>query len=142
MSLKKQQKQMIHLSVTQSSEVIATLREKASNLVNPYYTWKIVNKNSFDEYIFSADNNTTSVYYDSFTLSVGTPSSLTSSVTIDAVAGQYDYFVYEMNNNYDLDLNNSLGLVEMGIMMINGTYSDIISFTESNYDTIRVFNEL
>lgn len=133
---------MIYLSVTQSSEVIATLREKASNLVNPYYTWKIVNKNSFDEYIFSADNNTLSNYYDSFTVSIGTTIALTSSVTIDAVAGQYDYFVYEMNTNYDLDLNNSLGLVEMGILMISGTDSSIISFTESNYDTIRVFNEL
>jgi len=122
--------------------VIATLREKSSNIVNPYYTWKIVNKNSFDEYIFSADNNSQSPYYDSFTMSVGTPSSLTSSVVIYADAGQYDYFVYEMNTNWDLDLNSSLGLVEMGIMIISGTDSSPVSFTESNYDTIRVFNEL
>lgn len=122
--------------------MIATLREKSSNLINHYYTWKIVNKNSFDEYIFSADNNTTSNYYDSFTISIGTPMTLTSSIVLDAVAGQYDYFVYEMNTNYDLNLNNSLGLVEMGILIISGTDSSIISFTESNDDTIRVFNEL
>ena len=122
--------------------MIATLREKASNLVNPYYTWKLVNKNSFDEYIFSADNNTSSNYYDSFTVSIGLPVALTSSVVIDAVPGQYDYFVYEMNTNYDLNINNSLGLVEMGMLMIIGTDSSVISFTESNDDTIRVFNEL
>ena len=120
------------------------MKEK-STINTPYYTFKIVNKDSFNEFIFAPTNNSTSNYYDSFTISIGTSSSATSSVVIDAVAGQYDYFTYEMNTEYDLDLNNSLGLVESGILLINGTYSSlstITSFTESNDDTIRVFNEL
>jgi hypothetical protein len=120
--------------------VVVTLREK-SNLINPYYTWRLINKNSFDEWIISPDNNSTSNYYDAFTISIGVNFNPTSSVIIDAVQGQYDYFIYEMNTEYDLDLLNSLGLMESGILEIIGTAPSIISFTGSN-DTIKVFNEL
>lgn len=137
---------MLYLSLTQSRPTIATLKEKSSNAIDPFYTWKIVNRDSFQEYVFAPDNNSPSYYYDSFTISVGNPQSLTGSVVIDAVPGQYDYFVYEMGASYSLDLSLAIAEVESGILIIEGTASKIsdtiLSFTESNGDNIKVFNEL
>ncbi len=123
--------------------MITTLKEKSFNLLTNNYTWKLYNKDSHQEYIFSVEDHTTSDYYDAFTISVGTPSAATgSTVRINAPAGTYDYSIYQTTNPYDLNINNSLGLVEVGILTINGTYSAQISFTQSDYDTIKVFNEL
>jgi hypothetical protein len=103
----------------------------------------LYNKDSHQEYIFSVEDHTNSPYYDAFTISVGTPSNATgSSVTINAPAGTYNYFVYQMTNPYDLNINNALVEVEVGILTINGTSSAIISFTQSDDDVIRVFNGL
>jgi hypothetical protein len=127
--------------------VIATLKEKTSNLLNPYYVWKLVNRDSFEEYVIAPDDNSNSYYYDSFTMSVGTPFVSTGAdVIIDAVPGQYDYFVYEVSIEYDVDLTSIVGEVENGILIIEGNQSKIsdtaIVFTASNSDTTKVFNEL
>lgn len=134
---------MIVLSPTQSNKVVVTLKEK-STLLSPFYTWEIENQNSFDKIYICPDNFTLSPYYDAFTISVGTPSTFTSSVTIDLVPGEYHYKVYETTNQYDLGLTSSVKEVEVGLLFVSGTFSlnDIISFTESNDDVIRVFNEL
>ena len=134
---------MLILSTTQSNKVVVTLREK-STLITPYYTWEIVNQDSFDRTIFAPDNFTLSPYYDAFTMSIGTPSSLTSSVVLDLVPGEYHYVVYEMTSEYDLDILNAIDVVENGLFIVDGTYSinDIVSFTQSNNNTIRVFNNL
>ena len=124
-------------------EVITTLKEKSPNLFTTNYTWRLYNKDSHQEYIFSVEDHTNSNYYDAFTISVGTPSNATgSSVRLDAPAGTYDYFIYQTTNAYDLDINNALAQVENGILTINGTSSPVISFTQSDDDTIKVFNEL
>lgn len=127
--------------------MIATLKEKTSNLLNPYYVWKLVNRDSFEEYVIAPDDNSNSYYYDSFTMSVGTPFVSTGAdVIIDAVPGQYDYFVYEVSIEYDVDLTSIVGEVENGILIIEGNQSKIsdtaIVFTASNSDTTKVFNEL
>lgn len=119
--------------------MVLTLSEKASN-VNPYYTWLLSNRDSLVETIISPDNFSTSPYYDSFTISIGTAVSLTSSVTINAVAGEYHYSVYEMNTQYDLNLNNSIGLVETGLLMITGTSTPFVSFTASEGFTFTTFD--
>lgn len=138
---------MIYLSTTQSSEVVATLKEKSPNLLTSNYTWVITNRDTFNSYTFSAQNwgASYSNYYDAFTVSVGLPQSLTgSNVKINAPEGQYDYMVYQTTNLYDLSLTTSLGVVETGILQILGTNSDYTQsvFTASNNDTIIVFNGL
>lgn len=115
--------------------------------MNPYYVWKLVNRDSFEEYVIAPDDNSNSYYYDSFTMSVGTPFVSTGAdVIIDAVPGQYDYFVYEVSIEYDVDLTSIVGEVENGILIIEGNQSKIsdtaIVFTASNSDTTKVFNEL
>lgn len=138
---------MIYLSTTQSLPVVATLKEKSPNLLTSNYTWVITNRDSFLSYTFSAENwgASYSNYYDGFTVSVGLPQALTgSNVVISAPEGQYDYTVYQTTNLYDLDLVSSLGVVETGILQIEGTYSEYTQsvFTASNTDTIVVFNGL
>lgn len=138
---------MIYLSTTQSSQVVATLKEKATNLLIDNYTWVIVNRDSFISYTFSADNwgASFSNYYDAFTVSVGLPQALTgSNVRINAPEGQYDYYAYQTTNKYDLGLTSLLGLCETGILQIEGTFSEFTQsvFTASNTDTIIVFDGL
>lgn len=133
---------MIVISTTQSNEMVLTLGD-IKTINEPYYTFKLVNKTNFDEYIFSPDNNSTSPYYDAFTLSVGTISTLTgSNVTLNLNTGEYNYFVYEKSTPYDLLITTSDRVVEVGIMNVEGTQSDFISFTASDDDTIISFNEL
>ena len=133
---------MINLSITQSTEAILTLKEKG-NITVDNYTWNLYNKDSNLTYTFSCDNHSASPYYDAFTISIGTPQFLTgSSITFSAPAGTYDYTIYQMTNQYDLNIGNALYIVEYGIVTINGTSSEAIVYTASNYDTIICVPEL
>lgn len=127
--------------------MVATLKEKASNLTIDNYTFVIVNRDTFVSYTFSADNwgASYSNYYDAFTVSVGLPQALTgSNVRINAPEGQYDYYAYQTINKYDLSLASQIALCETGILQIEGTYSEYTQsvFTASNTDTIIVFDGL
>ena len=119
--------------------MVLTLSEKASNVI-PYYTWVLSNRDSLVNTIISPDNFSTSPYYDSFTLSIGTAVSLTSSVVMNIPAGEYHYSVYEMTTQYDLNINNSVGLLETGLLMITGTSTPFVSFTASEGFTFTTFD--
>ena len=130
---------MIYLSTTQSQSVVLTLSEKASN-VNPHYTWTLSNRDTLVTTTISPDNFSTSPYYDSFTLSIGTAVSLTSSVVMNLTAGEYHYSVYEMATEYDLNIQNAIGLVETGLLMTTGTSTPFVSFTASEGFTFTAFD--
>ena len=132
---------MIYISTTQSSKVVVTLDDLVTLTQSAYFTWKILSKNSLEETIFEADDFSISPYYNSFTLSVGTSSSLTgSNVTLDIEQGEYEYTIYQTPNQYSLSTD---GLVlERGLMICLGTGSVDSTFTESNDDTVRVFTDL
>jgi hypothetical protein len=120
--------------------VVLTLSEKVSNPINPYYTWTLSNRDTLVTTIISPDNFSTSPYYDSFTLSIGTAVSLTSSVVMNLTAGEYHYSVYEMTTEYDLNIQNAIGLVETGLLMITGTSTPFVSFTASEGFTFTAFD--
>ena len=132
---------MIYISTTQSSKVVVTLDDLVTLTQSAYFTWKILSKNSLEETIFEADDFSISPYYNSFTLSVGTLSSLTgSNVTLDIEQGEYEYTIYQTANQYSLSTD---GLVlERGLMICLGTGSVDSTFTESNDDAVRVFTDL
>jgi len=119
------------------NEAIVTLYENSSNITDPQYTWVIENKDTLVRTIFyQEDHSNYPYYYNAFTLSVATYSGLTAGI-LDIDYGQYNYYIYEFVNPYDLDLNNSLGLVENGIIYVVGTQSSTSTFTASN--TIQEF---
>lgn len=130
---------MLYLSTTQSHKVVLTLSEKATT-TTPYYTWQLSNRDSLAITTISPDNFSNSPYYDSFTLSIGTAVSLTASVVMNIPAGEYHYSVYEMANQYDLNINNALAQVETGLLMIVGTSTPFVSFTASEGFTFTTFN--
>lgn len=123
---------MLILSPTQSNVVNVTLYENSTNLVNPYFTWKIKNKQSLEETIFfQTDSSDVPWYYNSFTLSISTTPGLTAGI-INVKSGEYQYFVYQMNNPYDLNLNNAVKEVENGILVVTATYSQLQTYTQSS----------
>lgn len=125
---------MLYLSSTGDSVLTVTLYEKCSNITDPHFRWRIVNKDTFREYVFSVpDNSNAPYYYNSFTVTAS---------SIGADPGQYEYSIYEMTSPNDLDLSNSLGIVEKGILIIPPTQSTVSTFTQSDSNTIPVFGNL
>ena len=144
--------------MTQSTKVVLTLAEHtpfrdpyihSSYAPTEFYTFKITNRDSFEETIFSPDDFSDSPYYDAFTVSIGPTVSLTSSVCINIRPGQYDFQVYQMPTQHNLDLTQANFLAEFGILQVVGPdfsyvhpQLDPITFTASDADTIKVFTEL
>lgn len=146
---------MIYLSTTTPSKVILqsnkdqTTTSSAQDLLTNYYTFQITSCDSFEQYIFSPYNFSQSPYYDAFTVSVGNTVSATgSAVMIDAEAGQYNFSVYKMPTEYNLNIASASYLTEQGILQITGPGFNLeggnggIAFTQSDADTIKVFTEL
>lgn len=132
---------MIRINATESNEMIFTLREKAVGLTaGPFYTFVITNKDSYQGWTFSPENNSTSPYYDSFSFSISATESLTYSVSLDLPVGEYEYKVYETLNKWDLSLSNVLGVVEVGLFMVSMTPSTINSYDAG--DVVKVFREI
>lgn len=147
---------MIYLSTTKPTGITLlsnkdrTAGSSAQDLALNYYTFKIISCDTFDEYVFSPDNWSTSPYYDSFTVSVGLTISMTgSSVMVNADAGQYNFTVYKMPSAYNLNIASASYITENGILQItdeNGfnwfAPSEPTAFTQSDSDTIKAFTEL
>ncbi len=133
---------MLYLTIDQPKVIYVTLQEKSSNLVNPYYTWFIKNKQSLEETTFYAsDFSTVPYYFNTFTMSVSsTQSGLTAGI-IQVDSGEYIYQVYQMSSPYDLNLSNAIQMVETGILIISGTHTDYQSYTGSS-GNINVYQNL
>lgn len=132
---------MIYLSTAQPKDVYLTLREKATitGTATPYYTWQIQSRDSLEFTTFAPENFSQSPYYDAFTISIGTPSSLTgSNVQLNIPQGQYDYTIRQTGTEYNLSLTGSI--VETGILQIIGTSTTINQFTQSDTNTTKIFN--
>ena len=144
---------MIYLSTTTPTKVTLlsnkdrTAGSSYADLTTNYYTFKIVSCDTLDEYVFSPTNFSLSPYYDTFTISVGTPNSMTGSVMLDINSGQYNFTVYKMPDEYNLNIGSASYITEHGILQIIGTNSIYVSpqpitFTASDTDTIKAFTEL
>ena len=104
---------MININYTGTSSICISLYDNSTNQINPYYTWQLVRSGSLDNIIFTAnDISSNPNIYSRFILTVGV-GDLTQGV-IPVQSGQYKYTVYEMVNQYDLNLNNNIGVVAVG----------------------------
>ena len=122
------------------SNVVVTLYEKCQNQVNPYFLWSVTRKGSNDNILWTNDDTSTSPWYwNQFQITIATNSVGLTQGIIPLFEGEWIYNVYEMQNQYDLNINDVIGLVETGIMVVGTTYSTIPDFTQNNNNTIPVF---
>lgn len=112
------------------NKIVLTLYEKSTQL-NPYYTFQFIKKGTFDEVIFCADNNSPVQYYwDRFTFSLVEQANIgLTAGKIYLNSGEWNYKAYEMPTQFDLNLDNAIGVVEVGLFKVNGTYSQINAYT-------------
>lgn len=121
------------------NEITVTLYEYCQNIVNPYFTFELYRKGTFDNIVFTQlDHSSAPWYYNSFTVSVATQSGLTQGI-IDIQPGEYIYNIYEMSQPYILATTSAVGLVETGLLILNPTFSAIASYTQSDNDTIKSY---
>lgn len=133
---------MIYLESGTTSVVTVTLFEK-STTANPYYTWQLIRKGTFEEVIFyQSDSSPIPYYYNSFTISVSpTYSGLTNGI-IKANSGKWTYNVWEMTTPYNLNLASASNLLETGICIISGTYTENNKYIGTNDATIKYYKNM
>jgi len=130
---------MIYLNPGTNS-ITLTLNEKSVQ-TQPYYTFQLIRKGSFDEVVFYQDDNSFAPwYFNTFTVSVGTFSGLTQGQIV-ANFGEYTYNVYEMTAPYNLSYTQSIGLVETGICIITGTSTSDTEYS-GNDSTIVYYRNI
>lgn len=133
---------MLYLNPDNSNLLVVTLYEKSNNLVNPYFTWKLTNKTTYEETIFYQDDSSTVPYYfNSFTVSVSSAESLTAGV-IDVNYGEYEYEIYEKSSPYQLTISTNDNLVESGLLIVLTNSQEIAGYTGSDTDTIKAYTNL
>lgn len=130
---------MIILEAGINKVVVQQLYTMCSNQVDPYFTWEIKRKGTFDSIVFTQDDSSSIPYYfNIFTLSVGTMSGLTAGV-LNIYPGEYTYNIYEMSAPYITNTASAVGLIQNGILIYNATFSAIPTYTASNDDVIRTY---
>jgi hypothetical protein len=90
---------MLTIENNSSKALFVTLQENVVNVATASFTWRLINKESLQNYVFWADDFSTSPYYDCFTVSIG-PGSPTAGY-VNCGYGQFTYEVFEMPNPYD-----------------------------------------
>lgn len=130
---------MIILEAGINEVVVQQLYTMCSNQVDPYFTWEIKRKGTFDSIVFTQEDSSLIPYYfNTFTLSVGTMSGLTAGI-LNIYPGEYSYNIYEMSAPYITNTASAVGLIQNGILIYNATFSAIPTYTASNNDVIRTY---
>lgn len=131
---------MLYLSTTQSSQLIIT-PQKIITATASFYNFRIISADGYYVYTFAPDNWSQSPYYFGFTVSVGTPSVFTgSNVTLALEAGEYNYIVTASTQSYNLTVTNDI--IDVGILIVDGTSSNPTPYTQSDTNTIKVYTNL
>jgi hypothetical protein len=110
------------------NNITITPYEKSTQ-IQPYYTWQIIRKGSFDEVIFYQDDSSYAPWYWSeFEITLNVVDDPTQGFIL-ANAGEWTYNVWEMLTPNNLDISQAIGLVETGILIITGTYTADTEYT-------------
>jgi hypothetical protein len=131
---------MLQVPYLGTSSVILRLT-KVATILNPYYTFELINQQSKDVIIFTADNiSPIPLIYDEFTLTSTTQSSGLTQGVLNLDKGVYTYNIYETQFQYNLNLG-SASFLRTGELIVSGsndfTYT---SFTQSDNNTTSVFD--
>lgn len=131
---------MIHLTFGDSNSVILRLT-KVATILDPYYTFEIINQQSKDVVIFTADNiSPIPLIYDEFVLTSTTQSVGLTQGIIDNLPGVYTYNIYETQFQYNLNIG-SASFLRSGELVISGPNDfSYNSYTQSDNNTTSVFD--
>lgn len=132
---------MVHIPYGSSASVVLSLTVVAT-ILNPFYTFEIINQQSMDKFVFTADNiSDSTIVYDEFVWEsiTGTISSATQGqIMVDK--GTYTYNVYETAYQYNLNIA-SASFLRSGELVIDGSNDFTYSvFTQSDNNTTSYFN--
>ena len=113
-------------SPTQFVTVIG-LYQLCVNQTNPYFMWNVFQKGTNVNFNFTSDDVSTSPqYWNQFQITIATASVGLTSGIIPLTSGEWIYNIYEMRNEYDINISNSIILLKNGIMRVGLTYSNIL----------------
>jgi len=132
---------MIHLNKSASTEFAVTLKEKTT-LANPYYLFHFENDTSnANYYCIISDTSTQKQRYNLFTFTEGADVPLTGELILTN-SGYYNYYIYEQDNNTNLDPDNATGLVEQGKMRLfdSADNPDFTAYTATVSQQTYVYN--
>lgn len=131
---------MIHLPYLGTSSVILRLT-KVATILNPYYTFELINQQSKEQIIFTTDNESqVPLVYDQFTITSTTQSPGLTAGILNVDKGVYTYNIYETQFEYNLDLA-SASFLRSGELVVGGTNDFTYSFfTQSDDNTTSVFD--
>lgn len=128
---------MININKGETKVAIFTLTEK-STLSNPYYLFEFQSDDTGNKtYITADDFSGNTPRYNSFTFSSDGIDPLDGGFTLDP--GRYDYYVWETEYQYNLNVGSASNIVERGILNIVGTSSSD-TYTGTDGDTEYVYN--
>ena len=117
--------------------VTVTLYEKC-NLPNPYFSWQVQRKGSLDEIIFYQDDISMSPYYfNQFNLTVATSSVGLTAGVVPLTPGEWNYYVWEQSSPYVLATSSNM--VETGLLIVTGTYSQDPVYDGLTTNTIPIY---
>lgn len=131
---------MIHLNYGASNSVILRLT-KVATILDPYYTFEVINQQSKEVVIFTSDNiSPIPLIYDEFNLISTTQSVGLTQGTINNLPGVYTYNIYETQYQYNLNIA-SASYLRSGELVISGPNDfSYKSFTQSDNNTTSVFD--
>lgn len=133
---------MITIAATGSTPVTVTLYEMCQNTTNPFFTWSIERKGSFDTIVFYQDDiSSNPFYYNTFNITVATNSVGLTQGVIPAKSGEWVYTVYEMASPYILSTYSAVGIAEVGLLIVmeNFITTPISYSATSSLPTIPVY---
>jgi len=130
---------MIHLNYLGTSSAILRLT-KVATILNPYYTFELIDQQTRETIVFTADNiSPVPLIYDEFILTSTTQSPGLTQGILNVEKGVYTYNVYETQFQYNLNLG-SASFLRTGELVIDGSNDFTYSTFTQSINTVNVFN--
>lgn len=130
---------MIHLVYLGTSSAILRLT-KVATILNPYFTFELIDQQTRDTIIFTADNiSPIPLIYDEFILTSTTQSAGLTQGVLNVVKGVYTYNIYETQYQYNLNLG-SASFLRTGELIVDGSNDFTYSTFTQSINTVNVFN--
>jgi len=128
---------MLNVSGNGTTKVTVTLYERCQT-TDPFFTWLVQRKGSLDTIIFYQDDISLSpYYYNQFNITIATSSVGLTAGVVPLFPGEWNYTIYEQSQPYILATSSNV--VETGILIVSGTFSQSPVYNGLDDNTIIVY---